>query len=247
MQGGKVVFACVLGAFVGALVGLHFGHLWVSILTGGIVGFLSYEVPVVVTAVPKAWNRATAIYRHPDSPWLLQLLKAWVYGWGVVFNVILVLLAERAMNHTLRLNRFDLLFNGTFLVILSVMYGVGCIPSKGNSGVWKEIHAHIPVLFWLWYVPKWIVLGIIWIAKRTTPAVSVFSRFAVHWLYIIHSELRWLCMVDAVIGATVGYCFHSPIIGAIVGGFSGFLSYEILSIRILKLIPAEQSILARFQ
>ena len=54
-------------------------------------------------------------------------------------------------------------------------------------------------------------------------------------------------MVDAAIGATVGYYFHDPIIGGLIGGLSGFLNYEVLSIRVMKLIPAEQSILTRFR
>ena len=88
MQSGKVVLACVLGAFVGALMGLHFGHLWVSILSGGIVGFLSYEAPVVIAATPRAW--VCTINWRLDFSWMPNFLKAWGMSAGLVFNFLLI-------------------------------------------------------------------------------------------------------------------------------------------------------------
>jgi hypothetical protein len=42
-------------------------------------------------------------------------------------------------------------------------------------------------------------------------------------------------MVDAGIGAIVGYQAGSPAIGAVVGALLGVLNYEIVSIRLLRL------------
>lgn len=43
----------------------------------------------------------------------------------------------------------------------------------------------------------------------------------------------------------IGYFCHSVLIGGLAGGLIGVLNFELFSIRILKLVPAERSIFGR--
>ena len=57
---GKVFLACALGALVGSLIALQFGpHFWwVGAFAGGFVGYLVYDFPAVLVAIPKAYRDA---------------------------------------------------------------------------------------------------------------------------------------------------------------------------------------------
>lgn len=63
--------------------------------------------------------------------------------------------------------------------------------------------------------------------------------FIVRTFIYVHSERRTLCFVDATLGAVVGFFFGSAIIGVAVGTVLGFVNYEIVSVRWLKLAPTK--------
>jgi hypothetical protein len=56
------------------------------------------------------------------------------------------------------------------------------------------------------------------------------------WLVFltIHSEIRLLCGVDAMLGAAIGYYAGSAVIGAIAGGLLGVINYALITERVLK-------------
>lgn len=58
---------------------------------------------------------------------------------------------------------------------------------------------------------------------------------------LIHSQKRLICFVDAVIGGTIGFYYHNPLVGAAVGGLLGMVNYELVSVRWLKLVPKQAS------
>ncbi len=54
--------------------------------------------------------------------------------------------------------------------------------------------------------------------------------------FIIHSDERLLCLVDAATGAAIGgYYFGNAALGGLTGAIIGLVNYEIVSKRILKL------------
>jgi hypothetical protein len=61
--------------------------------------------------------------------------------------------------------------------------------------------------------------------------------YTVQLVRLVHSDLRLLCGVDAAVGVLVGWQFGSPLLGTLIGGAFGALSYRIVSMRILKLAP----------
>jgi len=75
---------------------------------------------------------------------------------------------------------------------------------------------------------------LIGVAKLTKLAV-VFS-----WklFKLVHSDIRLLVLIDSIVGGTTGHIYHNNIlIGMLVGGISGLISYKLISIRIFKLKP----------
>lgn len=59
------------------------------------------------------------------------------------------------------------------------------------------------------------------------------------WLVFksIHSNWRVLCLIDAAIGTAIGCLTGSAIIGGIAGAVIGALNYQLVSVRLLKLVP----------
>jgi hypothetical protein len=91
-----------------------------------------------------------------------------------------------------------------------------------------------------------------WLAQRTPHALKVSTAFIVavcvelraftisflkQLFLLIHSEMRLLCLFDAALGSVIGYFAGNVLIGAIAGGVLGVLNFEILSRRILRLVP----------
>ncbi|MBL7022080.1 hypothetical protein ISR92_02060 [Patescibacteria group bacterium] len=72
---------------------------------------------------------------------------------------------------------------------------------------------------------------------------TFFMKIAklIRYIFVeIHSDIRLLCAVDAMIGAGIGYFYTNPIIGMIAGGILGVINYELVSKRWLKLVPTSK-------
>ncbi|OGZ36037.1 MAG: hypothetical protein A2V60_01840 [Candidatus Portnoybacteria bacterium RIFCSPHIGHO2_01_FULL_39_19] len=77
-----------------------------------------------------------------------------------------------------------------------------------------------------------MIIGLVKLAKLMTKFIKTI-------FITIHSEIRLLCGVDAAIGTAIGYFAGNAIIGAIAGGLFGLLNYEVVSRRILRLVPVK--------
>ena len=97
----------------------------------------------------------------------------------------------------------------------------------------KDLLLWNPIRVYGYLVPK----GIWWTAVRLPSGVKTTGRFA--WLIFceIHSDVRLLCGLDAAIGAACGYFAGSVLIGLISGGVMGLVNFEVVSKRVLKLVP----------
>lgn len=69
---------------------------------------------------------------------------------------------------------------------------------------------------------------------------NIIAIFVAGVFVYVHSQRRMICFVDATIGAAIGYAFGSAIIGAIAGALLGVLNYEIVSVRLLRLVPSSR-------
>lgn len=250
-QGLKVFFACAFGAFVGAFVGLHFGYLVLGITVGGIAGYLSYELDKVIAAFPAAW-RATTTWRPEKQWWKVYFryvanracwLSGIVFMCSILLNGLMVCIAQ--VDHTPILPLIAAVAGSSLVVWVFLISAIATRPPKTISEMelaMKRRPASETYKMFFWEMPRDIVLLFLklprWIASGERFVGKFFSKF----FRLIHSEIRLLCLVDASIGALIGYFYGSSLIGTLAGGILGLVNFELLSIRILKLVPVSASI-----
>ena len=254
----KVFLASGVGAFVGSLLALQLSsHVWwLGLCAGFLVGYLSFESRKVAAAIPTAWRAAMA---WKSDLWPVRAFFRLVVPSASVAATITVGIF---VWDEIRRGRFELwpeLWLAILLVFAFAMVWalvtcacwVRC--SQGESrrdqrlAQWEHnmLRAN-PFRVYLWVIPKWILYtlpmgiakaifaGAVWLKRIGLP---VTLRFCRELFYLIHSEERLLCGVDAAVGAAVGYFAGRALIGMIAGGIIGVVEFEWVSKRILKVIP----------
>ncbi len=251
-QGVKVFFACAIGGFLGSLAALEVSRnfWWIGLLVGFAAGYLSYELKKVIAAVPIAWRAATS-WRPDKRYWgnLFKLLPAsigilWTYGSAVMIFPSVLSFAHGDQRHAKML--FGEIFPLWCLAVVPAAFFMTATLAYDADTEWQRQrmlkHNPFRVLFWL--LPKCIVLGMVFLVRGTfwlfVKGVPAFCRFIKHLFLLVHSDIRLLCGVDAAIGAAVGYFTgHAPV-GMLAGGLIGVLNFEVVSKRVLKLVPAKR-------
>ena len=101
------------------------------------------------------------------------------------------------------------------------------------------------------FVTKWfnpftnILVGVPYlifiVAKGAVLFLTLLPRFVRNVFILIHSELRLLCLLDGGLGAVAGTLIvgtlAGTLVGALAGGVFGVLNFEIVSKRLLRLVP----------
>lgn len=128
-------------------------------------------------------------------------------------------------------------------------------PEEENAEEYEDIIAtnkvvmryFSPPVVLFWYMPrglvfcfrrspafmKWFVAGCILVAREWG---AFWARFFWNLFLLVHSEMRILCGIDAVLGAGIGYFAGSAVIGALVGGLVGVFNYLVVTELCLKRI-----------
>lgn len=255
----KIFISCALGAGIGALIALQLSHYfwWLGMLVGGFVGYISYEFEKVVAAVPSAWRYV--VMNKPELGLPVDFLvmmrslcsSLWVAAKGIFYSFLLIL---QWMLVTIIFGRHD--YNGiimglsSVIIIFSILSVLAVLSSDINglrTGSEKVeclrsglIHFNVlSVPFY--YLPYFLILGL-WQGGKlfitiTPTAISITSRFIKYLFTLIHSDARLLCGVDAAIGAAIGYFYGNAVVGAISGGVLGVINYELISKRVLGVVP----------
>ncbi len=263
----KVFLACAFGGFIGAFVALWLSHYdslfaFVGFAIGGFTGYLSYNIHEVIAAILQAW--ASATNWRPDKAWwrmcCQELLRYYGFALTVVTGVAMFVcgaasIAEPKFPENLLMFACILvLFWTTVLVsgipltffwkdggVLEIRAWMGPVPDVSPF----KFYGYTLPKFFLWMGLKALATLIGALGVCTPGATMVLFRFFRNLIQRIHSDVRVVCAVDAMLGAVAGYFFHDPWVGALIGGVLGVLNYEILSIRIFKLVPATQSMFSR--
>lgn len=254
----KVFIACFLGGCIGSVVALEVSKYlwWVGLLVGAAVGYLSYEFKEVVRAIPLAWHRV--MHWHPDRKFwknfgyfffrICSVYATFLFGFFILMYSIV------AMSHADKKEMVYLFVN--MFVLTSLTLSAATALAIGWSTRLEEevqrnrrelktlLYKANPIIVYLYYVPKYTAIGI-WFVVCCIPYffVSIGRGFAKLGLFVwtvfklIHSDIRLLCAVDAAIGVCVGFFLGSAIFGGLAGGLWGVLNFEILSKRVLKLVP----------
>lgn len=256
MDTGRVFIACALGGFIGTLVALQIATQlwWLGLIVGGAVGYLSYEFREVLEALHEAWI-LTSSWRPDWRGFLRRMGMAFSYANKEAAGVFVVLTNliplvyflwhtaggqldfQTALKIGLVCIGVTMLFS-TFVGFLGFMEYLSKIVDIQvfSNGVRYHPLAvyfyHTPrltmrlTILTIWYSLVGIVLGARW---------SI--RFSRTFFLLAHSDIRLLCAVDAAIGCAVGYFFNNAIIGALAGSVVGVVNFEIVSKRILRVVP----------
>lgn len=255
----KVFVAVALGAFVGALVALQLNPLvwWLGLAVGGLIGYLVYEPMVVIRTIPiaarnayeasgeglqKIVNIATTILsafllgcrrmksRRKELFWYLA--GGWTAGFWVVVAMNFPFLCIPAKYRDLgTCSKFNLTISPlVFIGITAIVVIALLITSESDLPEDKRRFR--------WIATRRNPVIVLWYALCLIPGTAKFLvRFTATLFRLIHSDIRLLCGVDAAIGAAVGYFTQNAIVGAAIGGLFGALNFEILSKRVLRLVP----------
>lgn len=252
----RIFLCCFICAGIGTLISLEVNKYfwWAGVLTGGFLGYLSYDFKKVILTIPKAWqvtkgckidwNKICIVVSGVGS---VSNFSISCFGFSLNISVPLLTLSYCQMP-TVTVEKLlimqTLIFLLTVLVSLEgmhfVTYSEKLIPSINELGKSLRKINFFRVYFYL--LPR----GIFWCAKKTPRAVIItakgigtgsviLAKFIKYLFILIHSEWRLLCATDSAIGALIGYLCGNIAIGALAGGVIGVLNYEIVSKRILKL------------
>ncbi len=247
----KVFVACALGAFIGGIVALQLnGYFWwVGLIAGGLVGYFTYEFKAVLKAVLEVWQH-TKSWR-PDFRPIPKIIK------GVLFAVASVLSVGTTISVPLVAGFY--LFGRSSPVYHNPAYVASILPEITFFGgmlvamcalvLRKDIDQFLRttgrrlwkfniLMVTFWYLPRYTFVGL-WLFFRY--GVLHIARFVWHVFKLIHSDERLLCGVDAAIGALVGYFTGNALIGAVFGGIFGVANFELVSKRLLHLVPAKHA------
>lgn len=262
-KGMKIFIACAVGGGIGTAVGISFyQNVWfliLGILVGSFTGYFSYEFKEVISVVRIAWNSVVGWRWRPDRAVVKNNIKLSMLIFGCFITVWT--LALSTLYHSMYFSGLTVEGLGLFpplnvIVILVLLAGiitfgisVASFKEEDKTSILKTmipVYFHLYLLFVL--LPKliWICIKYIGISFYNTPGIVKITtitivRFVKKVFILIHSEERLLVLTDAGIGVIVGCFMGHIIIGALAGGVIGFLNWEILSKRILKVVPVKST------
>ncbi|MBI2064930.1 MAG: hypothetical protein HYT62_02665 [Candidatus Yanofskybacteria bacterium] len=261
----RIFIACAIGAFVGSLIALQMYHAfwWVGAAIGAFVAYLGYNIEEVIAAIPIAYRRT--INWRPNHQFWVCWRAAFMYMFNMGVNTAVgmglvgAIFYWRTGIHSpennwvfLQIEGIVLLFSfgfGTFMGLVSAR-GMALADLDRNGGLVNPLTCPNIFRFYLWMLPRGVVIGSWWLISNTPKAVrfnlkygvlfvKFIKTFVVELFRLIHSELRLLCAVDAAFGAAVGYFTGNALIGALAGGVLGVVNYEIITVRVMKLAGAK--------
>lgn len=237
----KVAIACFLGAAIGALIALQLGPTfwWTGVLVGGIIGYLTYEFRNVVKTAKNAYTEckaelsSTICTRRQYRQEFNHAFEKALLLYATLFSWIIAGYALQGLKQDRIVGVMASMFAWTFFLTF-VLFVLGPMDTPTKEGCRKFFYQlSIPIVL-CWHIPRGIFFTSRWAIKKMPSVYHVCKR---SFLYI-HSEIRLLCMTDAMIGATIGYLAGNALIGGIAGAVCGVLNYELVSKRWLKLVPA---------
>jgi hypothetical protein len=235
----KVALACLIGTSIGIITMLSiYPSIWpLGLVTGFVCGYLSYEYKRLIQAVPVAWNMASSW--RPNTIWW----KEYIVNILVCIGASLTPVSFIIIPHILVKNSNSIIYvTLSTLFFISIFFGIIIATFATKDGMNTHERNFLikanPINVYLHLLPKYLVIYI-WRAFVGVPtAFRVIRSFVWNLFKLIHSDIRLLCGIDSAIGALI---FHisggNVLLGILVGVLGGVLNHEILSKRVLKLVP----------
>jgi hypothetical protein len=73
--------------------------------------------------------------------------------------------------------------------------------------------------------------------ERSVECGKAIKAFVVKALVYTHSSRRMICFADGAMGAATGYVAGSSLVGLLIGAILGYVHYNVISVRLLKIAP----------
>jgi hypothetical protein len=261
----KIFVACALGGGVGSFVALQFtSHFWfLGLIFGGAVGYFSYDLNAVVAAVREAWGKVIGFSLSKKSIFdAIPLLTV------VIFLGLILWISMRENNGQPALIGKRIQVGIALLFFFSLFSAIpkafsadrearkkGANFTESEEAFSKTLALYFNPLAIFSVTPVWGLwqclkcgakfLAFCWrLCKYYWPFIPIalitLGKFTWMIFILIHSEIRLLCMLDAAIGAGIGYFLDSALIGALAGGAFGVFNYQVITKWWLKLAPANK-------
>lgn len=262
MKSIRIFIACSVGAFVGSMIALQMYQMfwWIGAVIGAFVAYLGYDIEEVITAVSVAYRR-TINWRPNHEFWSIWC-DLFISPFNLTVNTGVGCGLIGALGylfwgvHTPVNNWSTIRLEGiAFLVSIGLGLVMGLVIASSTATEWLQRGTDLyncltcPNVFRFYFcvLPRYIVICMWWFivhspngtrkaVKLISVATKLIKTFAVEFFCLIHSELRLLCAIDAALGTAVGYFIGNSLIGGIVGGVLGVVNYEIITVRVMKLV-----------
>jgi hypothetical protein len=257
----SIGIACFTGAVLGAFLALQLNYFWwVGILIGGAVGYVLFRFKEAIEAARRAWRSlpdakaATAAAR--TGIWNFVRLAGAVVGILCFAASIIIIMVGVAMSLVVGTEMSarwegpvmaagDLGIPPTYwwvsavVVMLAALLLLACVlKTRDRKAACRAIVNCIlltPLVlpFTLAYAIGSAILPRA--GKAFVRSCELCLALGRRIFILVHSEIRLLCMTDAMIGAAAGYYFGNALIGGIIGALCGLVNYRLVSVKWLKL------------
>lgn len=244
-----IAFACFIGAVTGALLALQFNHYfwWAGILLGGITGYLSYEFKTVIRVAKSIWNHEHASHFKAIRERLsravtvfslvLRLEAAFLASGLSWMSIFLLIICPSILFEEDKPSIMGIVLSGS-LIFGAMSYAL-CLAFENVKDA-HNIRSVLPIVFFRYnafsFLSHWFPKHL-WLARhQLVDGICLGMGFAKRIFVLIHSEIRLLCMTDAMLGALAGYFCGNALIGGVVGAILGIVNYKLVSVRWLKLV-----------
>lgn len=266
----QIFLACFLGAGIGLAIVAAIApvYCWIGIIIGGLVGYVSHEFGKVRKAASQAWREMRSVKTDwKVARKRVQMILLTLWAWFLlslscaIFCYGLAFLAHNPARGTLtamfgRSSVGTVIISGyTFLLLLFSILNQGEKGEKIRKKLLLIARYGNPYKVYLWailwkgicYYFFWkFIVGIL--ILRFPAGVVFLAQFISRVFILIHTKERLLCLTDSALVTALGFILRLKgvfpwwvvLIGAALGGLFGVLDYEIISRRVLKVVPARQ-------
>lgn len=243
----KVFLACCFGGGVGAFVALQLWQplWWVGLLVGGFVGYLTYEFKAVIHAIPQAWTSAVGVIGSRLQYAFRDAIHIAVNVTNIAPGSLLIVVPAVWYYHDIRVAMRSAVIMIIIALAAATVLGMSAVFFSLIGGELPGTPLYNPLWVYGYYLPRAIYSALRsapeeWKLFRSEMAGlgRLLWRFFWHLFRLIHSDLRLLCGLDAALGSAIGYFSGNALIGALAGGLIGVANFEIVSKRVLHLVPS---------
>lgn len=260
------VFAAIFsGTLVGGSIALdtHLHHWWLGVLIGGATGGMLSALFQAIPALPSIWRTTVWQMRATGNSTLKLLLRVRgrlsyipFIALAAVDSGLWAWIAVKVM--TMPLAQSGVLFSvsivaGTFFALMVFFGACGFVCTFAalfsESGLGKEEVYTLRAISVVGIPPVTIIALVfiisvgVWDARKKIIAgaisVVVFLRtFFVNWCRFIHAHEVVVCALWSAAGSYVIYARGGlSILGLALGAAAGVLYFEVVSVRLFKLVP----------